>query len=169
MQWGLNARRGLKSQRALETRRSLKTQTSIVGPRLNQANPDMVQVLQLPLNEDRQQIINRANKTTLVLPKHTQRRSLTANLAAPISNAVTARIQKRHQLTAAKLTTAKSSHYTKSRRDRKQRLPQAGDLVIVRHHAIDNQRGRKLEPKSKHGLSGYVRELHGTGTTKRYT
>ena len=73
---------------------------------------------------------------------------------------------------------ASYSHYVKGKRDRKHRLPQAGDLVIVRHHTIDNQRGRKLEPKwlgprlltkiTKHGLSGYVRELHGTGTVKRY-
>ena len=73
---------------------------------------------------------------------------------------------------------ASYSHYHTGRRDRKQRIPQPGDLVIVRHHAVDNQRERKLEFKwlgprlltrvAKHGLSRYVRELHGTGTEKRY-
>ena len=42
---------------------------------------------------------------------------------------------------------ASYSHYTKSRRDRKQRIPKPGDLVIVRNHTVDNQRGRKLEAK----------------------
>ena len=42
-----------------------------------------------------------------VLPEYTQRRSLTANIAAPFTDVVIARIQKRDQLTAAKLTAAK--------------------------------------------------------------
>ena len=69
-------------------------------------------------------------------------------------------------------------HYGSERRKRKARLPEPGDLVLVRHHAIDNQRGRKLEAKwlgprlltrlSASRLSGYVRELHGDGKEKKY-
>ena len=70
------------------------------------------------------------------------------------------------------------SHYHAGRNERKQRIPKPRDLVIVRNHAVDNQRGRKLEAKwlgprlltrvTTHGLSGYVRELHGSGQAKRY-
>ncbi|KAM0800520.1 hypothetical protein BDR22DRAFT_821397 [Usnea florida] len=70
------------------------------------------------------------------------------------------------------------SHYTQARNQRKQRLPEPGDLVIVRNHAVDAQKGRKLEAKwlgprllvskTKHGMSGYVRDLHGEGKPKRY-
>ena len=68
------------------------------------------------------------------------------------------------------------SNYHAARNERKQRFPKPGDLVIVRNHAVDNQRGRKLEAKwlgprlltrvTAHGLSGYVRELHGSGQEK---
>jgi hypothetical protein len=56
--------------------------------------------------------------------------------------------------------------------------PVQGDLVIVRDKTVDNQRGRKLEPKwkgprlvvrvSRHGLSAEVREIYGDGASKRY-
>jgi hypothetical protein len=68
--------------------------------------------------------------------------------------------------------------YSHAKRKRQQRLPQAGDLVIIRHHAVDNQRGKKLEPRwleprllvglTPFGNSGHVQELHGDGSTKRY-
>ena len=71
------------------------------------------------------------------------------------------------------------THYHAGRNERKQRIPTPGDLVVVRNHAVDNQRGRKLEAKwlgprlltrvTAHGLSGYVRELHGSGQEKRYS
>lgn len=70
------------------------------------------------------------------------------------------------------------THYQKSKRDRRQRIPEPGDLVIVRNHAVDAQKGRKLEAKwlgpriftgyTATGLSGHVREVHGEGVTKKY-
>jgi len=78
--------------------------------------------------------------------------------------------------TARELTSYVAYHHSK--RNRVQRLPEAGDLVIVRHHAVDNQRGRKLESRwlgprllvnlTPSGNSGHVQELHGDGATKRY-
>ncbi len=68
--------------------------------------------------------------------------------------------------------------YHHFRRNRLQRLLKAENLVIVRHHAVDNQRGRKLEPRwLKSRLlvklipsenSGHVQELHEDEVTKRY-
>ena len=73
---------------------------------------------------------------------------------------------------------ASYTHYHRGAKARKQRIPAPGDLVIVRNHAVDAQRSRKLEGKwlgprlltrtAKHGLSGYVRELHGDGRERRY-
>ena len=73
---------------------------------------------------------------------------------------------------------ASYSHYSRGRRVRQQRIPAPGDLVVVRNHAINSQKGKKLESKwlrprlltrvTEHELSGYVRELHGTGQGKRY-
>ena len=74
---------------------------------------------------------------------------------------------------------AYSSHLQASRRNqRKSTIPNPGDLVIVRNHAVDSQHGRKLEKRwlgprlltrmTGSGLSGYVRELHGEGKEKRY-
>ncbi len=78
--------------------------------------------------------------------------------------------------TARELTSYVAYHH--SRRNRLQRLLKEGDLVIVRHHAVDNQRGRKLEPRwlgsrllvklTPSGNSGHMQELHGDGVTKRY-
>ena len=69
-------------------------------------------------------------------------------------------------------------HGAEKLRKRRQRIPKPGDLVIIRHHTIDNQKGRKLESKwlgprllirfSASGLSAYVRELHGSATEKKY-
>ena len=42
---------------------------------------------------------------------------------------------------------ASYSHYSKSRNLRKQRIPESGDLVIIRYYIIDSQRGKKLEAK----------------------
>ena len=81
---------------------SLFSATAISTPIVNQAAAVMSTSTRPRLTTP----VNRA-KTTPVLPKHTQQKSLAANLAAPISAAVTARIQKRHQLTVAKLTAAK--------------------------------------------------------------
>ncbi len=70
------------------------------------------------------------------------------------------------------------SHYKRGQRERKQRVPKAGVLVLVRNHAVDRQRGRKLESKwlgprllvslSLSGLTGRVKELYGEGGTKKY-
>lgn len=38
-------------------------------------------------------------------------------------------------------------YYSKGKKERKQRISQAGNLVIVRNHAIDKDKGKKLEPK----------------------
>lgn len=56
--------------------------------------------------------------------------------------------------------------------------PKPGDLVMIRRHELDNQKGRKLEsrwdgPKllvrfSARGNSGFVQEVHGDGKEKRY-
>ena len=69
-------------------------------------------------------------------------------------------------------------HYQKSENTRKQKIPKEGDLVIVRNHAVDSQKGRKLESRwlgprilvsyTASGLSAYIRKLHGSGKTKRY-
>lgn len=68
--------------------------------------------------------------------------------------------------------------YQKSKRDRKQRVPEPEDLVIIQNHAVDAQKGRKLEARwlgpqiftgyTASKLSGYVREVHGDRATKRY-
>ena len=81
-----------------------------------------------------------------------------------------------------KLLAADAAAYThgyESKRHRRQRLPEPGDLVLVRNHAVDRQHGRKLEAKwlgprlfvkwSSHRRSGYIRELHGDGKLKRYS
>ncbi len=70
------------------------------------------------------------------------------------------------------------SHYRRGQRERRQRIPKVGDLVLVRNHAVDGQRGRKLESRwlgprllvslSSSGLTGRVRELFGEGGTKKY-
>ena len=38
-------------------------------------------------------------------------------------------------------------HYQKSRNARKQKIPKEGDLVVVRNHAVDSQKGRELESR----------------------
>lgn len=63
-------------------------------------------------------------------------------------------------------------------RKRKQKIPEPGDLVLVRNHAVDGQRGRKLEAKwlgprilvlySASKVSAHVREMYGDGKTKKY-
>ena len=68
-------------------------------------------------------------------------------------------------------------HYHKTAQ-RRQRSPEAGDLVLVRNHKIDNQNGRKfgvrwLGPRllvkcTKHRQSGWVREIHGHGGNGSY-
>ncbi len=73
---------------------------------------------------------------------------------------------------------ASYTHYQRGQKERKQKLPNPGDLVIVRNHSVDAQKGRKLEAKwlgprlltrvTTHGRSAYVREIHGTGEGKRY-
>lgn len=78
--------------------------------------------------------------------------------------------------TARELTSCVTYHSAK--RNRIQRLFKARDLVTVRHHAIDSQRGRKLKFKwlrprllvqlTPSGNSGYVQQLHDDGTTKKY-
>ena len=65
-----------------------------------------------------------------------------------------------------------------SKISRKQRIPEVGDLVLVRNHQKDKQHGKKLEAKwlgprmlvrwTNDKLSGWVRELHGAGNPKRY-
>ena len=67
-------------------------------------------------------------------------------------------------------------HYHKQTQ-RKQHIPEAGDLVLVRNHSVGKQRDRKLEAKwlgprilvewIYHRHSGLVREMHGTGKLKR--
>ena len=75
--------------------------------------------------------------------------------------------------------TASYTHgYAKSR-ERRQRIPEPGDLVLIRHHTVDQQKGRKLDPKwlgprileswTHHGKSGVVREIQGTKKSKRYS
>lgn len=69
-------------------------------------------------------------------------------------------------------------HYQRSKNERKQRLPKEGDLVVVRSHAVDSQKGRKLEGRwlrpqilvsyTASRLSVYVREVQGVGKPKRY-
>lgn len=39
------------------------------------------------------------------------------------------------------------AHYLKTVRERKQKIPEPGDLFLVRNHAVDSQRGRKLDGK----------------------
>ena len=86
------------------------------------------------------------------------------------------RSDERRTLAAEIMSYATDSKH--GRRNRKQRLPEPGDLVMVRHSAIDNQHGRKLDPKwlgprilvrwAKGKVSAYVREVHGDPTEKRY-
>ena len=73
---------------------------------------------------------------------------------------------------------ASYTHGSRKQAERKQRIPEPGDLVLVRNPALDNQKGRKLEARwlgprlflkwVKHKHSGFVRELHGNGAPKRY-
>ena len=75
-----------------------------------------------------------------------------------------------------KLTSYVVYHHFK--RNRVQRLFEAKNLVIVRHHVVDNQRGRKLKSKwLKSRLlinlissenSEHVQKLHENEITKRY-
>lgn len=62
-------------------------------------------------------------------------------------------------------------HYYRSKNERRQRLLKEGDLVVVRNHAVDSQKGRKLEGRwlgprilvsyTASKLSAYVREVLG--------
>lgn len=73
---------------------------------------------------------------------------------------------------------ASYTHYLKSVRERKQKIPKPGNLVLVRNHAVDTQRGRKLEAKwlgprilvsySASKVSAHIREIYGDGKTKKY-
>lgn len=73
---------------------------------------------------------------------------------------------------------ASYTHYRQGKNTRKQKIPAPGDLVLVWDAALAKQHGRKLERKwmgprmltklTPHGLSGYVREIHGDGREKRY-
>ncbi len=90
-------------QSSVKSLTSLFSATAISTPIVNRATA----VMSTPTRSRLPIPVNRANKTTPVLPEHTQRRSLTANVAATVNDAVIARIQKRHQLTAANLTAAK--------------------------------------------------------------
>ena len=70
------------------------------------------------------------------------------------------------------------SHYKKGQRKRRQRIPKTGNLILVRNHAVDGQKRRKLESKwlgsrllvslSLLGLTRRVKELYGEGGTKKY-
>ena len=70
------------------------------------------------------------------------------------------------------------TNYLKRMRGRRQKIPNPGDLVLVRNHVVDSQRGRKLEAKwlgprllvsySTSKLTGYVREIYGDGKAKKY-
>lgn len=69
-------------------------------------------------------------------------------------------------------------HYLKSVRKRKQKIPEPRDLVLVRNHAVNSQRGRKLEamwlgPRilvsySASKVSAHIREIYGGGKKKKY-
>lgn len=69
-------------------------------------------------------------------------------------------------------------HYQRSKNEKRQRLPKEGDLVVVRNHAVDSQKGRKLEGRwlgpqilvlyTASRLSAYIRKVHGVGKPKRY-
>lgn len=69
-------------------------------------------------------------------------------------------------------------HYQKPKNTRKKKVPKEEDLVVVQNHAVDSQKGIKLESRwlgprilvsyTASGLSAYVREIHGSGKTKRY-
>lgn len=69
-------------------------------------------------------------------------------------------------------------HYQKSKNMRKQKITKEGDLVVVRNHAVNSQKGRKLESRwlgpcilvsyTSLGLSTYIKELYGSGKTKKY-
>lgn len=71
-----------------------------------------------------------------------------------------------------------SVHFQKSWNTRKHRIPKEGDLVVMRNHAVDSQKERKLESRwlglrilvsyTAPGLSAYVGKLYGSGNTKRY-
>ncbi len=70
------------------------------------------------------------------------------------------------------------THHLKGICGRRQKIPTPGDLVLVRNHAVDSQRGRKLEAKwlgprilvsySASKLTGHVREIYGDGKAKKY-
>ncbi len=70
------------------------------------------------------------------------------------------------------------SLYRREQRKRRQKIPKVGDLVLVRNHALDRQRGRKLESKwlgprlvvllSLLGPTKRVKEIFGEGGTKKY-
>ena len=70
------------------------------------------------------------------------------------------------------------THYLKSVRERKQKIPEPGDLVLVSNHAVDGQRGRKLEAKwlgprilvsySASKVSAHVGEIYGDKTKKHH-
>ena len=68
--------------------------------------------------------------------------------------------------------------YKHARRLRRQRIPNVGDLVLVRDLQLDKQKGRKLDPKwlgprilvkfTEGGHSAWVREVYGPQKLKRY-
>ena len=70
------------------------------------------------------------------------------------------------------------SLYRREQRKRRQKIPKVGDLVLVRNHALDRQRGRKLESKwlgprllvllSLLGPTKRVKEIFGEGGIKKY-
>ncbi len=70
------------------------------------------------------------------------------------------------------------THYLKGMCGRRQKIPNPGDLVLVRNHAVDSQRGRKLEAKwlgprllvlySASKLMEYIREIYSDGKAKKY-
>ncbi len=70
------------------------------------------------------------------------------------------------------------THYLKGLCGKRQKIPNSGDLVLVRYHAVDSQKGRKLEAKwlgsqllvsySASKLTGYVREIYGDDKAKKY-
>ena len=68
--------------------------------------------------------------------------------------------------------------YRSNKRQRKQRIPKIGDLVLVRDLQLDKHHGRKLDPKwlgprilvkfSEGERSAWVREVYGPQKLKRY-
>lgn len=71
------------------------------------------------------------------------------------------------------------SHGYRKARERKQRIPEPGDLVLVRNHPVDKSHSGKLDPRwlgprifeewTCHSRSGWVRQIHGSQKRKRYS